>query len=295
MKLIKAKRGNTKLRIGISGASGFGKTYSSLLMAHGLTEDYSKIAIIDSESNSACLYSQLGEFNVINLAPPYSPEKYIEALHLCENAGLEVIIIDSLSHEWNGPGGCLDIHEKLGGRFQDWAKVTPRHQALLDTILSSSCHVICTTRRKTDYSLDVSQNGKSRVVKHGTKEITRDGFEYELTVNLELINENHLAKASKDRTGLFMNKPEFIINEAIGKQLKKWCTQSEDIALVKKEILACETIEGLRHLYQKYQSLKNELMPLILSRKEALEKTERIIVSDHKIIDNNKRPTHDNN
>jgi hypothetical protein len=223
MQLKQSQRQQVKLRLGLSGASGFGKTKSALLLAYGMTQDWSKIAVIDTENSSASLYSDLGNYNVLDLQAPYSPERYIQAIELCEKSGIEVIIIDSASHEWNGTGGCLDIHEKLGGRFQDWANVTPRHQAFINKILQSSCHIITTTRRKMDYSLDVGSNGKTKVVKHGTKEITRDGFEYELTINFELVNENHLAKASKDRTGLFMNKPEFIITSDTGKMILEWC------------------------------------------------------------------------
>lgn len=223
MQLKQSQRQQVKLRLGLSGASGFGKTKSALLLAYGMTKDWSKIAVIDTENSSASLYSDLGNYNVLDLQAPYSPERYIQAIELCEKSGIEVIIIDSVSHEWNGTGGCLDIHEKLGGRFQDWANVTPRHQAFINAILQSNCHIITTTRRKIDYSLDVGSNGKTQVVKHGTKEITRDGFEYELTINFELVNENHLAKASKDRTGLFMNKPEFIITSETGRKILDWC------------------------------------------------------------------------
>lgn len=223
MQLKQSQRQQVKLRLGLSGASGFGKTKSALLLAYGMTKDWSKIAVIDTENSSASLYSDLGNYNVLDLQAPYSPERYIQAIELCEKSGIEVIIIDSVSHEWNGTGGCLDIHEKLGGRFQDWANVTPRHQAFINKILQSSCHIITTTRRKTDYSLDIGSNGKTQVMKHGTKEITRDGFEYELTINFELVNENHLCKASKDRTGLFMNKPEFIITSETGQLILDWC------------------------------------------------------------------------
>ena len=206
MQLQQTQRQNVKLRLGISGTSGFGKTYSALQLAYGMTQDWSKIAVIDTENSSASLYSDLGNFNVLNLMAPYSPERYIEAIEVCERSNIEVIILDSITHEWQGR--CLQIHEQLGGRFQDWGSVKPRHQKFIDRILHSKCHIITTTRRKTDYSLDVGSNGKSKVVKHGTKEITSDGFEYELSVNFELINANHLCNVSKDRTNLFQGKPE---------------------------------------------------------------------------------------
>lgn len=287
MQLKQAQRHQVKLRLGLSGPSGFGKSYSALLLAYGITNDWSKIAIIDTENNSASLYSHLGGYNVLSLNEPYSPERYIEAIKTCEMASMEVIIIDSITHEWNGKGGCLQIHEELGGTFQMWAKVTPRHQAFIDAILESKAHIITTVRRKMDYSLDISSNGKTKVVKHGTKEVTREGFEYELTVNFELINDNHLVSASKDRTGLFMNKPEFVINSATGKKLIEWCNQGVSLDDVKKEIKSATTLEGLKHLYQKYSSLKQQIHPLIISRKTEIENTTQII-NNEQIIQSSK-------
>ena len=284
MELQLAKRQQVKLRIGISGPSGFGKTYSALLLAFGLTNDFSKIAVIDTENGSANLYAHLGNFQVISLEAPYSPERYAQAIEVCEKAGIEVIIIDSITHEWNGSGGCLEIHEKLGGRFQDWAKVSPRHQHFINSILQSKCHVITSARRKVNYSLDTQTNGRTRVVKHGTKEITREGFEYELTVNFELLNEKHLVKASKDRTGLFVNKPEFVINSATGKKLLSWCSESVSIEELRKEIKKCETLNSLKHLYSSYPNLQSSLQEDVLNRKNELEETSDTLASIDKTI-----------
>src|SRR5215204_7077408 len=208
MQLRKATRKKAKIRLGLSAVSGAGKTFSALLIAKGICNEWNKIAIIDSENNSADLYAHLGDYNVMPIAAPFSPEKYVEAIKACEKAGMEVIIIDSISHEWDGKGGCLEIVESLGGRYQDWAKVTPRHQAFLEAILHSPCHVITTVRRKQDYEM-IKEGNKVRIEKGGLREITREGFEYELTINLEL-NTSHQATASKDRTGLFMGKHPFV-------------------------------------------------------------------------------------
>ena len=117
MKLQTVQRHQVKLRLGLSGASRFGKSYSALLLAYGITNDWSKIAILETINNSASLYSHLGHFSVLSLDEPYSPERYIEAIKTCEKASTEVIIVDSITHEWQGKGGCLQIHEQLGGRF----------------------------------------------------------------------------------------------------------------------------------------------------------------------------------
>ena len=101
----------------------------------------------------AFLYS-LGEFSVIDFKPPYSPLRYIEAINFLEGEGFELVIIDSISHEWDGESGCLDMHDKAGGRFQDWAKITPLHRKLFDSVRRADMHVICAMRKKTDYALD---------------------------------------------------------------------------------------------------------------------------------------------
>lgn len=258
MELRKATRKTVKLRLGLSGASGFGKTYSGLLLAFGMTNDWSKIAVIDTENGSAELYSNLGDFNVITLSAPFTPERYVEAVKTCENAGIEVIIIDSITHEWDGKGGCLDIQTALGGKYQDWAKVTPRHQAFIDCILQSKCHVITTVRRKQDYEMTKDNNGKVKVEKAGTKEITREGYEYELTVNFEFINDSHLVKASKDRTSMFMNQPEFIITSEIGKQIKNWCeTGIDELQSAIEEILKCTTSDQVSDLWKANKQFQN--------------------------------------
>lgn len=227
MQLKKATRKQVKLRMGLSAVSGGGKTYSALLLAYGITNDWSKIAVIDTENGSASLYSHLGGFNTIDLQAPYTPERYIDAIKACESAEMEVIIIDSITHEWDGKGGIIDISNSMSGNsFTNWAKITPRHQAFIDSILQSKCHIISCVRRKQDYEMSKDSNGKTTVQKAGLKEITREGFEYELTLNLN-IELNHKATASKDRTGLFMDKPEFTITPETGKQLLDWCNSGE--------------------------------------------------------------------
>lgn len=172
LQLKKATRKQVKLKMGLSAVSGGGKTYSALLLAHGITDDWSKIAVIDTENQSASLYTHLGEFNTIDLSAPFSPERYIEAIKACENAGMEVIIIDSITHEWDGEGGIIDIsNQMVGNSFTNWAKLTPRHNAFINAILQSKCHVITCVRRKQDYEMTKDSNGKVKVEKAGLKEI----------------------------------------------------------------------------------------------------------------------------
>lgn len=274
MTLRKASRQKTKMRIGLSAVAGGGKTMSALLLAYGITNDWNKIAMIDSEAGSGELYAgdkrhNIGEYNYIRLDAPFTPESYIKAIKLCEDEPeIEVIIVDSITHEWSGKGGCIEIQTALGGRYQDWANVTPRHQKFIEAILNSKCHVITTVRRKTEYDMSKGENGKITVEKIGQKEVTREDFEYELTVNLQ-IDVTHLAKASKDRTGLFMDEPEFIITTETGKLIADWCEKG--IEPIKSdpysELNSCKNLIDLQAVWlslsgadqAKYLELKNQI------------------------------------
>lgn len=220
MNLRKSERKQAKIKLALQGSAGSGKTYSSLLLAKGLCNgDFSKVAVIDTENGSADLYSHLGDYNVLTLEEPFTPEKYISALEECEKADMEVIVIDSISHEWDE---LLDFHSKLAGNsFTNWAKVTPRQKAFVDKILQTKAHVIATLRTKQDYVLN-QKDGKYVPEKVGLKSVQRDGVDYEFTLVFE-VDIKHFAVASKDRTGLFAGKPDFKISEQTGREILVWC------------------------------------------------------------------------
>ena len=287
MKLRKSERKQAKIKLALQGSAGSGKTFSSLLLARGLTNgDFSKVAIIDTESGSADLYAHLGDYNVMTMDSPYSPEKYIEAISICESAGIKVIIIDSISHCWDY---LLDVHSNMpGNSFTNWGKITPRQNAFVNKILQSNSHIIATMRVKQDYVLN-QKNGKFVPEKVGLKAIQRNDLDYEFTIVFD-IDITHQAKATKDRTGLFIDKPEFVINTSTGKKIRLWC--DEGIELVGKEIQSeidsCETIEGLRYIYSKYPQLQQTIKPLILRKKEMLEKIQSQVISNSQIVEQDK-------
>lgn len=170
----KAKRGLSKLRLALSGVSGSGKTYSALLLAKGLG---GRIAVIDTERGSASLYADMPgipEFDVLELEAPFSPERYVEAIRAAEDAGYDVLIIDSMTHEWTGKGGCLELVEEIakarfrGNTWSAWSELTPRHRDFVDAILTSKLHVIATMRSKTETAQE-EKNGRKIVQKLGMK------------------------------------------------------------------------------------------------------------------------------
>lgn len=285
MKLQKAERKRSKIKIALQGSAGSGKTMSSLLLAQGLTNsDFSKIAIIDTENGSADLYAHLGDYNVLKLELPYTPEKYIEAIEVCEKANMEVIILDSISHCWDE---LLDFHSKLAGNsFTNWNKVTPRQKAFVNKILQSNTHIIATMRTKQDYVLN-QKNGKFIPEKVGLKAVQRYGVDYEFTLVFD-IDIKHFAMASKDRTGLFVDKPEFNINKSTGRKILEWCNQGVNLDRILKEINATTTIEGLRHLYTKYDFMQKEIHDFIINRKAEIENVVNQIIPNSTIIQSNK-------
>lgn len=220
----RATKCRAKLRLGMSGPAGSGKTYSALLIAHGLG---GRIGLIDTEHGSGDLYADLlpEGYDVLQLTPPFTPARYIEAIQAFEAAGVQTIIVDSLSHAWSGEGGSLDRHGKIadrsGNSWQAWRQVTPEHNALVEAMLQSPCHVIATMRAKTEYVQEKDERtGRQIVRKIGLAPVMRDGIEYEFTVFMEL-DSQHLAHVGKDRTRLFdgmIIKPD----ADIGRQLLAW-------------------------------------------------------------------------
>jgi hypothetical protein len=250
MKLQTAQRKRAKIKLALQGPSGSGKTYSSLLIANGLCPNWSKIVVIDTENGSADLYAHLGAYNVLAIRAPFTPEKYIQAIELCENEGMEVIIIDSVTHEWEN---LIDFHSSLqGNSFTNWGKITPRHNAFVQKLLQSQAHIIATIRTKQDYVLN-DKNGKMVPEKVGLKSVQRDGLEYEFTLVFDLDMRNN-ATASKDRTGLFYGKPEIKLGVKTGVTIKNWCERNEEEESfdITERINDCRSIQELLDLYKQY-------------------------------------------
>lgn len=268
MNLRQSERKNVKIKMALQSLSSGGKTYSALLLAKGLNNgDFSKVAIIDSENGSSDLYAHLGNYNILKLEPPFSPENYIAAIELCEKVGMEVIILDSISHCWDY---LLEVHKNMpGNSFTNWGKITPRHNAFVHKILRSNAHIIATMRVKQSYVLN-QKNGKFVPEKVGLRAIQRNGIDYEFSLVFD-INIQHFAVAYKDRTGLFLGRSEFIINTSTGKRLLDWCNSSTNKEDVKKEINECLSIGDLMKIHKKHPSFQHSLKRVFQIKKNQLE------------------------
>lgn len=226
MSLIKkVDRKSTKIKIGISGSSGSGKTYSAILIAKGLVPA-EKILFIDSE-NGVDMYQDTGISDKIEFNPPYSLSKLKEYIELAIKEGYQCVIIDSMTHCWSGEGGILEEVERLtngkykGFGMQAWKEITPIYRSFLNYIAKCPLHVIVTFRSKTEYSVEKNDSGKNVVRKLGLKEEFRDGIDYEFSMFMNM-DQSHMAHVSKDRTRLFTDT-SFTPSEATGAAIKEWC------------------------------------------------------------------------
>jgi nucleoside-triphosphatase THEP1 len=219
----KATKAAAKLRLGLIGPAGSGKTMTALRIAHGLG---GRVAVIDTERGSASLYS--GEhgldFDVLELET-YEAEKFIQAIAQAEQAGYDVLIIDSLSHAWAGKGGILEFVDKAakrsgGGSFSGWRDATPLHNQLVDAILGAKLHIICTLRSKVEHVIE-QVNGRTQVRKVGLQPVQRDGLEYEFTVVGD-VTQDHELIVTKTRAAWLKDQIIREAGEELGKQLAAW-------------------------------------------------------------------------
>jgi nucleoside-triphosphatase THEP1 len=219
----KATKSAAKLRLGLVGPAGSGKTMTALRVAHGLG---GRIAVIDTERGSASLYSgERGlDFDVLEL-DSYEAEHFIGAIRQAEQAGYDVLIIDSLSHAWAGKGGILEFVDQAakrsgGGSFSGWRDATPRHNQLVDAILGAKLHVICTLRSKVEHVIE-QVNGRTQVRKVGLQPVQRDGLEYEFTVVGD-VTQDHELIITKTRAAWLKDKIIREAGEELGQQLAAW-------------------------------------------------------------------------
>lgn len=220
----KAKREQVWLKVLLSGASGSGKSYSALRLASGIAKKCGgSIAYIGTEGSRDLYYANEFDYDLIQLEDPFTITKYVDALQEAVKEGYKVIIIDSLTHEWNW---LNDTHDKMpGNSFQNWGKLKPQHRAFIETILAAPIHVIATARGKDEWILE-DRNGKQVPTKVGMGAQQDKNISYEYTVSLMIAQDTHVASADKDNTHLFEGRYE-VLTEADGEKLYDWANEGE--------------------------------------------------------------------
>lgn len=274
----KASKSKSLAKIALTGPSGSGKTYSALLLAKGLG---GITGVVDSENNSASLYEDRftnWEYLTLPINPPYTAQKYLKAIEVAIQEGIEILIIDSLSHVWAAEGGLLQQKEALdsrgGNSYTNWASITKLYEELKSKILHSPIHIICTLRSKQEYVLEENKKGKQAPRKVGLAPIMRDGMEYEFTTVFD-IGMDHQFMVSKDRTGLF-DGVVATITESTGREIRDWLKADKKF----EDILAPESdpavfkieIEGSEYFGKILKELKEqELKSLYLANEKLIK------------------------
>ena len=234
-----AQRSKAKLRLAVTGPSGSGKTMSSLLIARGIAGDNGRIAVCDTETQSASLYAHVTAFDTVSLDAPYTVERFISVIHAAEDAGYDVLVLDSISPVWKGQGGLLEQQEMAASasrnNFTSWKGVTREYQRLISAITGSKIHIIVTMRSQTAYEIETVDGARrSAPVKIGLKPEMREGFDYEFTtvLNLTATSAGHLATVSKDRTNLFDQSTPFVPTVETGQKIAEWLENGTENAFV---------------------------------------------------------------
>ena len=223
MQFEKATKEKAKLRLALFGPSGSGKTYTGLRMATGLG---GKIALIDTERGSASKYADRFAFDVLELVKQ-DIDTYVKAIESAQDAGYDVLIIDSLTHAWQE---LLAEVDKLaatkfrGNTWSAWSEGTPKQRRLVDAILNFEGHVIATMRTKTEWAVETSDNGKMKPIRIGLAPQQGKGIEYEFDLLMEL-TPDHVASVLKDRTGKYQDKIIDKPGEKLGEELAAWLSE----------------------------------------------------------------------
>lgn len=243
-----AKRGGGKAIIGIAGISGSGKTYTALQIARGMVDKASEIGFLDTENGRGSLYADILDkpFQIAELYPPFSPARYRAAIKEFQDAGVKVLVIDSVSHEWEGEGGCDDIAQAplmAGKKMANWVGAKREHKGFMNTLLQSDLHIICCIRArdKTDFK------DPSKPVSLGIQPVCEKNFMFEMTASLMMEDEGKKQQ--------FLKIPHFLkdafgtgsgyLGKETGKKIIEWISYGEkedpEIAKKKAEMLqACE-------------------------------------------------------
>lgn len=258
---VPATKDQAKARLAMAGPSGSGKTYTALAIATALG---GRIGCLDTEHGSAAKYANLFAFRHIKFTKPYDPRRLVRALAAAAAQRIDVLIIDSLSHFWQGAGGMLDVVDGAarrsygGNTWAGWKDANPIERELIEAMLAFPGHLIATMRVKTDYVVE-ENNGKKTPRKVGLRPIQREGLEYEFDVVGDLDLSQTLT-ISKSRCPELSGAVIHQAGRQVAEQLLAWLqdgaparTAWELYADAKKPDI---TVEDLRALYKEADKLR---------------------------------------
>jgi hypothetical protein len=229
-----AVREKVPLLIGLAGGTGSGKTFSAMQLAKGIAGT-KKFAVIDTENGRAKHYADLFSFDVADLRAPFRPSAYADAIQAADAAGYPVVVVDSMSHEWYGDGGCLDWHDELMGGDQKknlsaWIEPKKAHKRMVTRLLQMRAHVILCFRAEPKVEA-IRENGQTRIVPKpsltgldGWIPIAEKNLPYELTASFLLMADapgvpRPIKLQEQHRDLVRLDGP---LGEGAGKRLAEW-------------------------------------------------------------------------
>lgn len=221
LQIREAKREGARLVIGIAGVSGSGKTYTALQLAYGLANgNGKKVGFLDTENRRGSLYADSlpTPFLIGDLYAPFSPQRYIDAILEFQQAGIEVLVIDSVTHEWEGVGGCEEIASAT--RFPDWKRAKAEHKRFMNVMLQSNMHVITCIRARE--KVDFSDPKNPRPL--GVQPIQEKNFMFEMTASVLMHDSGQrqtVLKCPSELTGILGRGTGYMTADD-GKALRQW-------------------------------------------------------------------------
>lgn len=286
-----ATRAGSKVVIGIAGTSGSGKTYTALKIARGMVQHPSEIGFLDTENRRGSLYADIldGQFLIGDLYPPFSPKRYSQAIKEFQDAGVKVLVIDSVTHEWEGEGGCDDIANINGGKMANWKLAKSEHKRFMNTLLQSDMHIICCIRAREKTSFI---NPKAPV-SLGIMPVCEKNFMFEMTASMMMHDEG--------KTQEFLKMPEALraafgdgnsyIGEQTGIDLVQWVDKGDqtDIDLEPhKATMQMAASDGLSALTEAYKALpadiQKRMLPLMGPYKASAMAFDEQNASDEEVV-----------
>jgi hypothetical protein len=271
LNIRQAKRAGAKVILGIAGQSGTGKTLTALYIARGMVDRPSEIGFLDTENKRGSLYSDEldGPFLIGDLYPPFSPERYSQAIKEFQASGVKVLVIDSITHEWEGEGGCIDIAENTNSKIANWKKAKAEHKKFMNVLLQADMDIICCVRAREVMDF---RNPKEPV-SLGIQPICEKNFMFEMTASIMMYNEGrsqqHL-KVPKELKAAFGDGSNYI-GQKQGAQIRSWVNAGE---VVNPEIrkweseLQMSTSGGMKSLAETWGRVPAHVKPALTSFKD---------------------------
>jgi len=261
-KIEEARREGAKIVLGIAGTSGSGKTYSAIQVGYGLAGKSGKhLGFLDTENRRGRLYSDIlpEPFQIADFEPPFSPDRYIEGIRAFEKTGCKVLVIDSITHEWEGTGGCEEIATAGDPKTPRWNKAKLEHKKFMNCLLQSSMDIIVCIRAREKVDMKDPRNVKSL----GIQPITEKNVLFEMTASLMMEDEGRHQKVIKcpDALRPILGRTNDYLTAEDGVKLRQWIDGAapvdRDIERHKAELkAACEW--GMKALEDAWKGLPKE-------------------------------------